>query len=47
MIVRYSVLTVNVMCQGGRLVCLVNGEFEIQELFAFRVNYLCCLRFRL
>ena len=47
MIVRYAVLTVNVICQGGRLVCLVNGEFEIQELFKFHVNYLCFLRFSL
>ena len=47
MIVRYSVLTVNVICQGGKLVYLVNGEFEIQELFKFHVDYLCFLRFSL
>ena len=44
MIVRYSVLTVNVICQGGRLACLVNGEVEIQDLFKLHVNYLCILR---
>ena len=47
MIVRYTVLTVNVICWGGKLVYLVNGEFEIQELFKFHVNYLCFLRFSL